>query len=152
MKETTWQVLSKHLPPRVELYKPTERALALLPTMASPCCYLIAQMHLRNFQSEGCILAPFLLVCNLISHNAEPAPEPPVAASLPRHPAQSTSTDVFLTGRKTCGFLRRRCLAVTSGTSRPYTLSAPACRVCRVTMPCLPHLSALLFLSSRKDR
>lgn len=138
MKKTTWQILSKHLPPRIELYGPTKRALALL-SMASQCCYVIAQMYLRNFQSEGYILALFLLVCDLISHKVEPVPEPLTAASLPHHPAKSTSTDVFLTGRKMCRVLAKALPCCNLRYFRLYTISAPSCRVCRVAIPSLPH-------------
>lgn len=152
MKETTWQVLSKHLPPRIEWYEPMERALALLPTVTSRCCRLMAQMPLRSFQGEGCILAPFLPPCSLNSHKAEPAPEPLVAASLPHHPAQSTSTDVFLTGRKTCQVLAEALPCCNLRYFWLYTLSAPSYSL-QGGDPLSPTslLNSLLFLSSRND-
>ena len=152
MKETIWQVLSKHLPLRTDLYEPTECALALLTTTASGCGYLSAQVHLRNFQSEGCILAPFLPVCNLIPHPLSWHPEPLVAVSLPRHPVQSASPDVFLTGRKMCQVLAEALPSYNLRYFGLYNLSVPSWRFCRVLIPSLPHHSALLFLSSRKDR
>lgn len=77
MKKTTCQILSKHLPARLEQHESIKLASALgLTTMVSWCWYLTARRYLRKCQIEGCVLATFLLVCNLVSQRAEAEQEP----------------------------------------------------------------------------
>lgn len=51
----------------------------LLASMASWCWHLTAQRPRRKYQCEGCILARFLHIYNLIAPGAEPVLEPLVA-------------------------------------------------------------------------
>ena len=97
-----------------------------------------SQIHLRKFQSKGCLLATLLRVCDLISHKAEPVPEPLTAVSLPRHPAKS-STDVSLTGRKTYQALAEALPCCNLWYFRLYTGSEPSSRAYRVAIFSLPH-------------
>lgn len=150
MKETTWQVLSKHLPPTIDSYEPTACALAPLTPWHQDVA-IIAQVHLRNFQSEGCILAPFLPVCNLIPHLLSRLWSPWLSChSLAILFSQRVQMSSLHAGRH-AGCLWRHCLAI------PLVLQAlqsfrPSWRFCKVGIPPFPDHSMQLSLSSRKDR
>lgn len=140
MKKTTWQILSKHLPPRTDLYEPTNLALALHTCHHGVTVLLShSQIHLRAFQSKDCLLATLLRVRFPTKPSLYQSPRLK-RRSLTILLSQQVQVSSLQEGKCT-RFLLRRCLAVISGISGLYTGSEPSCRVYRGAIFSLSHHS-----------